>query len=62
MLKLKKAICTGLIPICCNCKKIRDENGNWEFYDTYFALNIDVKFTHGICTECAKQLYPGLKS
>jgi hypothetical protein len=61
MLKAKRVICTELIPICCNCKKIRDENGNWESSDAYFTPNIDAKFTHGICSECAKRLYPNLK-
>ena len=52
MLKAKKVIRTEFIPICCNCKKIRDESGNWESSDAYFAPNIDAKFTHGLCPDC----------
>ncbi len=61
MLKTKKSIHTSLIPICCNCKKIRDDNGNWETADAHFGQNFEAKFTHGICSECAKRLYPNLK-
>ena len=46
------------IPICASCKKIRDEKGCWEQIESYFTKNADVKFSHGICPECAKKLYP----
>jgi hypothetical protein len=62
MLNIKKAMRTSLIPICCNCKKIRDDNGNWKISDAHLAQHFDAKFTHGICAECTKRLYPDLKS
>lgn len=61
MLKAKKTVHTSLIPICCNCKKLRDNNGNWKIVDAYLTQNFDAKFTHGICAECVKRLYPTLK-
>ncbi len=48
----------NLLPICANCKKVREDEGYWVNIDTYFNKYLDVKFTHGICPECAKKLYP----
>jgi hypothetical protein len=60
MLKAKETLHTSLIPICCNGKKIRDNNGNWRIDDAYLTQNFDGRFTHGICAECVKRLYPTL--
>ena len=49
----------GLIPICANCKKIRDDSGYWQQVENYIQRHSDAKFTHGICPECAVILYPG---
>ena len=51
----------GIIPICSNCKKIRDDKGYWNQVETYIHEHSDVEFTHGICPECVKKLYPGLE-
>ncbi|MGR3179454.1 MAG: response regulator, partial [Candidatus Anammoxibacter sp.] len=48
----------GLLPICANCKKIRNDTGYWEEIETYFSVHSDVEFTHGICEPCIKKLYP----
>jgi PAS domain S-box-containing protein len=50
----------GLIPICANCKKIRDDKGFWNQVESYISQHTDAKFTHGICPECAKKLYEEL--
>jgi DNA-binding response OmpR family regulator len=50
----------GIIPICSNCKKIRDDKGFWEQVETYIASHSDAEFTHGICPECTKELYGDL--
>jgi hypothetical protein len=47
-----------LIPICANCKKIRDDNGKWLSIEDYFFNNHNTKFSHGICPECFEILYP----
>jgi hypothetical protein len=47
----------GLIPICANCKKIRNDTGYWEQVESYVRERSDARFSHGICPECAKQLY-----
>lgn len=51
----------GMLPICSNCKKIRDDNGYWQRLESYIASRSDATFTHGICPDCAKELYPGYK-
>lgn len=48
------------LPICSSCKKIRDENGQWFQVEEYFSKHSDTQFSHGICPECAKKLYPDL--
>lgn len=48
----------GMLPICSNCKKIRDDEGYWHRLETYIKSHSDVNFTHSICPECAKELYP----
>ena len=48
----------GIVPICANCKKIRDDKGYWEQVDHYVAKHTDAKFSHGICPDCTQKLYP----
>ena len=49
----------SLLPICCSCKKIRDDEGYWEQIDAYIAGHFStIAFTHGLCPDCAKRLYP----
>ena len=48
----------GLLPICSNCKKIRNDTGYWEQIETYISNHSEAKFSHGICRDCAKKLYP----
>lgn len=50
----------GFLPICANCKKIRDDQGYWNRIETYIQQHSEAEFSHGICPECAKKLYPGL--
>ena len=51
---------SGLIPICAGCKKIRDDQGYWNQVEIYVAKHSGATFTHGICPECTRKLYPGL--
>lgn len=50
----------GLLPICASCKKIRDDTGYWNQIETYIHAHSEATFSHGICPECMKKLYPGL--
>jgi PAS domain S-box-containing protein len=49
---------TGLIPICANCKKIRDDKGFWTQVESYVQQRSEARFSHGICPDCLKVLYP----
>jgi PAS domain-containing protein len=49
---------SGLLPICASCKKIRDDKGSWKQIEAYIRERSKVEFSHGICPECAKRLYP----
>ncbi len=47
----------GLIPICANCKKIRDDKGYWNILESYIQKHSDASFSHGMCPECSDKLY-----
>lgn len=51
-------ILRGLLPICSNCKKIRDTTGSWSQIEEYILKHSEAQFTHGICPDCIKKLYP----
>jgi len=51
----------GIVPICANCKNIRDDKGYWNQVEKYVSDHTEAKFTHGICPDCVKALYPQLK-
>ena len=48
----------GLLPICCYCKKIRDDGNYWHRVENYISGHANVRFSHGICPACLKTLYP----
>src|SRR5207244_3317288 len=50
----------GLLPICASCKKIRDDRGYWNQIEVYIKLHSEADFSHSICPDCAKRLYPGV--
>jgi hypothetical protein len=50
----------GLLPICSKCKKIRDKQGRWQVMETYIQRNSEASFTHGLCQECMREVYPDL--
>ena len=49
---------SGLLPICASCKKIRNDKGFWEQVETYISEHSEALFSHAICPECGKKLYP----
>lgn len=44
----------ALLPICASCKKIRDEKGEWQILEAYIGKHAGVRFSHGVCPECAR--------
>ncbi len=57
--KVKKL--SGFLPICASCKKIRDDKGYWNQIENSIRDHSEADFSHGLCPECAKNLYPGLE-
>jgi K+-sensing histidine kinase KdpD len=53
-------ILSGIIPICASCKKIRGEQGDWKPIEHYIKDHSEAEFSHGICPDCMKTLYPDL--
>ena len=51
-------VLSGLLPICASCKKIRNEAEFWMEIEAYIQAHSEAEFTHGICPECTKKLYP----
>lgn len=56
--QLKKL--SGLLPICAVCKKIRDDKGYWQQIESYISEHSEALFSHSVCPDCAKKLYPGV--
>ena len=50
----------SFLPICANCKKIRDDQGYWQQVEMYLEVHTGAETTHSICPDCAKKLYPEL--
>jgi GAF domain-containing protein len=48
----------GIVPICSSCKSIRDQQGEWHSIEQYLIKHPEADFSHGICPECMKKLYP----
>ena len=44
----------GLLPLCCYCKRIRNDGDLWERVESYLARHTDVQFTHGLCPDCVQ--------
>jgi hypothetical protein len=48
----------GFIPICASCKKVRDDEGYWHQVEVYIRDHSEAEFSHGLCPDCLKKLYP----
>jgi len=42
----------GIIAVCSYCRKIRDEDGSWLSFESYFLKHTGANFSHGICEDC----------
>ena len=49
---------SGLLPMCASCRKIRDQKGSWHDLETYIRSHTEADFSHGICPDCRRKLYP----
>ena len=50
----------GLIPICAKCRRVRTDNGDWQYLEEYIQSHSEAEFSHGICQVCMKEVYPGM--
>lgn len=51
---------SGLLPICANCKRIRNDEGYWDQVESYIQEHADVRFSHSLCPSCIERFYPEL--
>ncbi|MBU0728475.1 MAG: PAS domain S-box protein [Proteobacteria bacterium] len=63
--KLKEAldkvkVLSGFLPICSSCKMIRDDKGYWNQIESYIRDHSEAQFSHSICPDCARKLYPDI--
>ena len=56
----KVKLLSGLLPICASCKKVRDDKGYWNQIETYVQKHSEADFSHSICPDCFKEIYPDL--
>jgi ABC-type uncharacterized transport system substrate-binding protein len=50
-------ILSGFLPICTQCKKIRDDKGNWTQVESYIDKHSEAEFSHGMCPDCCEKTY-----
>ncbi len=51
---------SGLLPICFQCKQIRDDRGEWRELEEYLEARSEAQFSHGLCRDCAGRLHAEL--
>jgi len=56
----KVKMLSGMLPICSSCKRIRDDQGYWQRIEEYIRDHSEANFTHSVCQDCARKLYPEL--
>jgi PAS domain S-box-containing protein len=49
---------SGLLPMCASCRKVRDQQGGWQDLESYIREHTEADFTHSICPDCRRRLYP----
>ena len=58
----KVQVLSGMLPICCSCKKIRNDEGYWQQVEQFVEMRTNARFTHGLCPECGLKLYGDILS
>lgn len=51
------SVLKGILPVCSFCKKIKDENDQWQSMEYYISSHSEAQFSHGFCPECGKEHY-----
>jgi hypothetical protein len=47
----------GILPICASCKRIRNENGEYEQMESYISAHSEAMFSHGLCPDCVHKYF-----
>lgn len=42
----------GLLPICAQCKKVRDNEQHWHELHQFLHTHMHLKISHGLCPDC----------
>ena len=48
----------GILPVCCYCKKVRNDEGYWEQVDAYIHKHTLAEISHGVCPGCLENEFP----
>ncbi|MBM9537283.1 GAF domain-containing protein [Desulfobulbus alkaliphilus] len=48
----------SILPMCCHCRNVRDDKGVWSRLEAYLSAHTDTSFSHGLCPDCLRELYP----
>ncbi len=48
----------SILPMCSHCRKVRDDEGVWSRLEAYVSTHTDTRFSHGLCPDCFRELYP----
>jgi hypothetical protein len=52
----------GILPVCCHCNRIRDDEGEWEPFSVYLHRHSEAEISHGVCPECLARHYPAINT
>ena len=52
----------GFLSICAECKRIRNTQDDWQVIESYITEHCDVKFSHGLCPNCARNTLDEIQS
>ena len=50
----------GMLSVCANCKRIRDDKNHWHPIEEYIHERSHADFSHAICPDCGVKLYGDL--
>lgn len=47
----------GIVPICAECNKIRDDQGYWNRLEAYIETHSEASFIQSVCPDCSEKIY-----
>ena len=56
-LRQRVRLLEGILPICAQCKSIRDEHNHWVQLEGYITAHSEAQFSHSLCPQCFKVFY-----